>query len=125
MNMESLWEQTCTLLCQDMNLISYKTWVEGNMQPAEIRDDTMLISVKMDSMIPMLQKKYQIMIEKHLSESAGAPMRVRLLSKSDIEKTTVDPPPPDGNDPHLNPKYTLRTLWSAAATGLHTPLLWR
>ena len=110
MNMGSLWEQTCTLLCQDMNLISYKTWVEGNMQPAEIRDDTMLISVKMDSMIPMLQKKYQIMIEKHLSESAGTPMKVRLLSKSDIEKEIIDPPPPDDNDPHLNPKYTFENF---------------
>ncbi len=108
MNMESLWEQTCVLLAKDMNYVSYDTWVENNMVPTEIKDDTVIISMKMESMIPMIQKKYLGLIEKCLTESAGKPMKAMLLSKSQAEKMTVNPAEneKDENDPHLNPKYT-------------------
>ena len=55
MNIESLWEQTCALLSRDMPYVSYNTWVEGNMVPGILEDDTMYITVKMDRMISMIQ----------------------------------------------------------------------
>ena len=112
MNMESLWEQTCVLLAKDMNYVSYDTWVENNMVPTEIKDDTVIISMKMESMIPMIQKKYLGLIEKCLTESAGKPMKAMLVSKSQAEKMTVSPAEPDKdeNDPHLNPKYTFENF---------------
>ena len=107
MNIESLWEQTCALLAKDMNYVSYDTWVENNMVPTEIRDDTVIISIKMDSMIPMIQKKYLGLIEKCLSESAGQPMKAMLLSKTAADKIATDPDADKyDNDPHLSPKYT-------------------
>ena len=45
MNIEPLWEQTCALLAKDMNYVSYSTWVDGNMIPTEIRDDTLVIAM--------------------------------------------------------------------------------
>jgi len=112
MNMESLWEQTCVLLAKDMNYVSYDTWVENNMVPTEIKDDTVIISMKMESMIPMIQKKYLGLIEKCLTESAGKPMKAMLVSKSQAEKMTINPADPekDENDPHLNPKYTFENF---------------
>ena len=112
MNMESLWEQTCVLLAKDMNYVSYDTWVENNMVPTEIKDDTVIISMKMESMIPMIQKKYLGLIEKCLTESAGKPMKAMLVSKSQAEKMTINPAAPekDENDPHLNPKYTFENF---------------
>ena len=112
MNMESLWEQTCVLLAKDMNYVSYDTWVENNMVPTEIKDDTVIISMKMESMIPMIQKKYLGLIEKCLTESAGKPMKAMLLSKSQAEKMTVNTAEneKDENDPHLNPKYTFENF---------------
>ena len=112
MNMESLWEQTCVLLAKDMNYVSYDTWVENNMVPTEIKDDTVIISMKMESMIPMIQKKYLGLIEKCLTESAGKPMKAMLVSKSQAEKMTINPADPekDDTDPHLNPKYTFESF---------------
>ena len=81
MNIESLWEQTCALLSRDMPYVSYNTWVEGNMVPGILEDDTMLITVKMDRMISMIQSKYADLIEKRLSEAAGRPMKIVLLGK--------------------------------------------
>ena len=54
MNIESLWEQTCALLSRDMPYVSYNTWVEGNMVPGILEDDTMFMTVKMDRMISMI-----------------------------------------------------------------------
>ena len=110
MNIESLWEQTCVLLAKEMNYVSYDTWVSENMLPVDIQDDKVIISVKMESMIPMLQKKYGGLIEKCLSESAGTPMKAMLLSKSAVQRIITDPEPVDENDPHLNPKYTFENF---------------
>ena len=51
MNMESLWEKTCALLTQDMNYVSYSTWVEGNMYPFRLEEDRLYIGVKMERML--------------------------------------------------------------------------
>ena len=113
MNMESLWEQTCALLSRDMPYVSYSTWVDGNMVPGILEDDTLFIMVKMDRMISMIQNKYADLIEKRLSEVAGRPMKIILLSKTDMESRTHKQDmdlSPDDNDPHLNPKYTFESF---------------
>ncbi|MCR5565342.1 MAG: chromosomal replication initiator protein DnaA [Clostridiales bacterium] len=113
MNIESLWEQTCALLMRDMPYVSYSTWVEGNMVPGILEDDTLFITVKMDRMISMIKNKYTDLIEKHLSNVAGRPIRTVLLNKEEMqEKLSRDKTDhtPDDNDPHLNPKYTFESF---------------
>ena len=112
MNLEALWEQTCALLAKDMNYVSYSTWVDGNMVPSAIHEDEVIIGVKMEGMIPLIQKKYLKLIEKCLSETAGRPLRVTLLSKNAAEQMTtpVADPGHDENDPRLNPKYTFENF---------------
>jgi len=114
MNMEALWEQTCSMLSQDMNYVSYSTWVEGNMIPGELEENTMYIAVKMDRMIPMIQSKYSSLIEKRLSECAGQPIRIILLSREEMKARAAGGDPgkkvPDENDPRLNPKYTFESF---------------
>ncbi|MCR5297152.1 MAG: chromosomal replication initiator protein DnaA [Clostridiales bacterium] len=107
MNMASLWEQTCAVLSQKMNYVSYSTWVDGNMVPASIQEDTLLVSVKMGPMIPLIQKKYVPMIEESLTDIAGKPMKVRIVTKDELENP--DPVPVD-NAPRLNPKYTFESF---------------
>ena len=111
MNIESLWEQTCVLLSRDMPFVSYSTWVEGNMVPGILEDDTLFITVKM--MISMIQNKYASLIERRLSEVAGKPMQIVLLTKEEMEARTANNgsvKTQDDNDPHLNPKYTFDTF---------------
>ena len=113
MNMESLWDQTCALLSREMPYVSYSTWVDGNMVPGILEDDTLFITVKMERMIGMIQNKYAGMIEKKLSEAAGKPMRIILLNKEEMEARTSKNRPdeaPDSNDPRLNPKYTFESF---------------
>ena len=111
MNIESLWEQTCVLLSRDMPFVSYSTWVEGNMVPGILEDDTLFITVKM--MISMIQNKYASLIERRLSEVAGKPMQIVLLTKEEMEARTANNgsvKTQDDNDPHLNPKYTFESF---------------
>ena len=113
MNMESLWDQTCALLSREMPFVSYSTWVDGNMVPGILEDDTLFISVKMERMIGMIQNKYADLIEKKLSEAAGKPMRIMLLNKDEMEARiapTRKNVTPDDNDPRLNPKYTFESF---------------
>ena len=112
MNMESLWDQTCALLSREMPYVSYSTWVDGNMVPGILEDDVLFIAVKMERMITMIRNKYADLIEKKLSEVAGKPMSIMLLSKEELEERTKDSTEkkPDDNDPHLNPKYTFESF---------------
>ena len=57
MNMESLWDKTCALLSQDMPFVSYSTWIDGNMIPGLLENDTLYITVKMDRMISMIRER--------------------------------------------------------------------
>lgn len=113
MNMESLWDQTCALLSRDMPYVSYTTWVDGNMVPGTLENDTLFIMVKMDRMIPMIQNKYADLIEKRLTECAGRPIRIVMLDKEEMNKrlaSGTDNVKTDDNDPHLNPKYTFESF---------------
>ena len=108
MDLESLWKSACSMLENRMNYLAYSTWVQDNMYPVMMEEDTVIISAKMAPLIPMIQKKYLSEIEKCLSEADGKPHKALILSKEEAEsrrrKTTPDED--DSNDPHLNPKYT-------------------
>ncbi len=108
MDLESLWKSACSLLENRMNYLAYTTWVQDNMYPVLMEDSTVIISAKMEPLIPMIQKKYLSEIERCLSEADGKPLRALILSKEEAEmrrvKTTTGDT--DDTDPHLNPKYT-------------------
>ena len=113
MNMESLWDQTCALLSQEMNYVSYSTWIDGNMVPGKLEDDTLFIAVKMERMISMIQNKYSDLIQRKLAEVAGKQIRLVLLTKEEMKERMGNPEAPatpDDTDPHLNPKYTFESF---------------
>ena len=108
MDLESLWKSACALLEKRMTFLAYTTWIQGNMNPVSMEDDTVIISAQMDPMIPMIQKKYLSVIENCLTEADGKAHKALILSKEEAEerrrKTLQEPV--DDTDPHLNPKYT-------------------
>nr|AHF25657.1 chromosomal replication initiation protein [uncultured bacterium Contigcl_30] len=112
MDMELLWEKTCALLTQKMNYVSYKTWVEGNMTPVLIEENSLIISLKMEGMITMINKKYLALIEQCLSEAAGKPMKAVVMGKDAADQRIGDTGTgtEDENDPKLNPKYTFENF---------------
>ena len=112
MDLESLWKSACALLEKRMTFLAYTTWIQGNMNPVSMEDDTVIISAQMDPMIPMIQKKYLSVIENCLTEADGKAHKALILSKEEAEarrrKTLQEPA--DDTDPHLNPKYTFDSL---------------
>ena len=71
MDLESLWKSACSLLESRMNYLAYTTWIQDNMYPVTLENDTLIIGAKMEPLIPMIQKKYQTLIENCLSETVG------------------------------------------------------
>ncbi len=111
MNMDSLWNTTCALLMQNMAFVSYNTWVDGNLAPVEISGDTLILSVNLESMRATVQTKYGKIIEKCLTEAAGQPMKVEMLTRGELEeRRNKSRDGKDDNDPHLNPKYTFESF---------------
>nr|AHF26069.1 chromosomal replication initiator protein DnaA [uncultured bacterium Contigcl_1764b] len=113
MNMESLWERTCVLLSREMNYVSYSTWIDNNMVPGLLEDDTLFVAVKMDKMISMIQNKYADLIEKKLFETAGKTIRLVMLTKDEMREKLENGNSAlgqDDTDPHLNPKYTFESF---------------
>ena len=112
MDLESLWKSACSLLENRMNYLAYTTWVQDNMYPVMMENDTVIISAKMEPLIPMIQKKYLPEIEKCLSEADGAPHKALILSKEEAEarRKATSNESEDDTDPHLNPKYTFDTF---------------
>lgn len=112
MDLEPLWKNTCDLLKRQMNYVSYSTWVEENMTPVAVNENTVIISSKMETVVTMIQKKYQELIEKCLSETAAQPMKAQILGKSEADRLMegIVSKSEDDNDPHLNPRYTFDTF---------------
>ena len=111
MNMETLWDQTCALLAQEMPVVSYRTWVDGNMTPGLLEGDHLYVAVKMDLSIATMQSKYSALIDKCATEAAGKPIKVTLLTRNEMNARLdgKDTEPAD-TDPHLNPKYTFESF---------------
>ena len=85
MDLESLWTSACSLLENRMNYLAYTTWVKDNMFPVNMEGDTVIISAKMEPMIPMIQKKYLSVIENCLTEADGKPHRALILGKDEAD----------------------------------------
>ncbi|MBR3429952.1 MAG: chromosomal replication initiator protein DnaA [Clostridia bacterium] len=132
MDLESLWNSACSLLEQRMNYLAYSTWIKDNMLPVAMEGDTVILSAKMEPMIPMIQNKYLSVIEKSLTETEGKPLKALILGKEEAEhrRDHSNLSKKDDNDPHFNPKYTFdrfirgdsnRFAYAAAFAAAETP----
>ena len=68
-----------------MNYLAYSTWIKDNMLPVAMEGDTVILSAKMEPMIPMIQNKYLSVIEKSLTETEGKPLKALILGKEEAE----------------------------------------
>lgn len=113
MNMETLWDQTCALMAQEMPVVSYRTWVDGNLEPGTLEGDTLYVAVKMDLSIPTMKGKYSKLLNDCASKAAGTPVNVVLLPQKEMQSrqaTQKTKSSPEDTEPHLNPKYTFESF---------------
>ena len=109
MDMIELWERTCELLKSDMNDVSYRTWIEGNLVPVRLENDTLTLRIAMESMKVMVKNRYAPLIANCLLQVCGHRVNVVILTKDEIEddqkKNSMASSSGSDSLP-LNPKYT-------------------
>ncbi len=110
MDMHELWAKACELLKPEMNKVSYQTWIETNLTPKSLDGDVLTLLIAMENMKVMITNRYAPLIATCLSQAAGQPMNVEILTRAEIENKASRKPdapaaPADGSV-QLNPKYT-------------------
>lgn len=112
MTMRELWEKTCELLAENMNEVSYNTWIK-QLEPEMLEENVLTLRVAAGYLKSAISNKYSSLINASLTSVAGRPMQMRLVTESDLvqEPAPVHTPTPVtmGNMP-LNPKYTFDTF---------------
>ena len=113
MDMIELWERTCALLRSDMNDVSYRTWIEGNLTPVRLENDTLTLRIAMENMKVMVNNRYAPQIASCLLQVCGHRMNVVILTKDEIEgdqkKASAASNAVSDTLP-LNPKYTFESF---------------
>ena len=113
MDMGELWEKACMLLKGEMNEISYNTWIQSSLKPLALEGDCMVLCTSAEYMKSMISSRYATLITNALSEVAGRPMQVEILTRAEADKrqSKAEPEAPAGfASMSLNPKYTFDTF---------------
>lgn len=109
MDGNELWEKACALMRQEMNHVTYSTFIEGNLTPVKLEDDVLILRIAMEQMKTMLVNRYQPMIVTALTTAAGRRMSCEIRTEAEIKDTEK----PEVEKPgiiQLNPKYTFDTF---------------
>ena len=109
MDGNELWEKACALMRQEMNHVTYSTFIEGNLTPVKLEDDVLILRIAMEQMKTMLVNRYQPMIVTALTTAAGRRMSCESRTEAEIKETEK----PEAEKPgiiQLNPKYTFDTF---------------
>ncbi len=108
MNETAIWEKACGLLREDMNEVSYNTWIGSSLKPITLRGDTLYIESVTDFIRKTIVSRYTLLITNAVTQAAGRPLRVEFLTAQEAQAlfagVTADDMP---STPYaLNPKYT-------------------
>ena len=109
MDGNELWEKACALMRQEMNHVTYSTFIEGNLTPVKLEDDVLILRIAMEQMKTMLVNRNQPMIVTALTTAAGRRMSCEIRTEAEIKETEK----PEVEKPgiiQLNPKYTFDTF---------------
>lgn len=111
MNIMELWHSACRLLKEEMNEISYKTWIETALRPVEIEGDCLYIEVVTGYMKSMIMK-YEMLIQNAVTQAAGRSLRLEIMTpqESAARRAAHEAAQPGTVSMGLNPKYTFDTF---------------
>ncbi len=109
MDGRELWEKACVLIRQEMNNVTYSTFIEGNLTPVKLVDDVLILRIAMEPMKTMIVNRYQPMIITALTTAAGKRVTCDIRTEEEI----VESEKPEADIPgviQLNPRYTFDTF---------------
>ena len=112
MDMHELWDKTCEKLKAELNRASYQTWIETNLTPKALEGNVLTLIIALENMKVMITNRYAPLIATCLSQVAGQPMSVEILTKAEYENKDARKADTamDAGTVQLNPKYTFDTF---------------
>lgn len=98
----------------DMNEVSYDTWIQSSLKPALLRGDVLYIVTVTEFIRKTIVSRYNMLVTNAITQAAGRPLRPEFVTDQEMqlilieEGSKTNPPPP--NPGALNPKYTFGTF---------------
>ena len=115
MDISELWRQTLGLLEQEISQISFKTWIQGPIEPIKISGNTVVLKIEDSFIKDMVEKRYLSLIENTVKHIAGDEYKVNIIlgdeefigEKAPEEKQEK---PKSTFESNLNPKYVFNSF---------------
>ncbi|NLV59829.1 MAG: chromosomal replication initiator protein DnaA [Clostridiales bacterium] len=112
MNAEELWKSACRILKDEMNQVSYETWVVSALKPYAVIGNNLVIESVNSLMYETGVKRYLPQIETAVATAAGKALTVEVLNPGDLRTRAQElEARQSGNTlAMLNIKYTFDTF---------------
>jgi len=106
-----LWQKACDLLRADMAKVTYDTWIESPLKPVALDGDVFVLQAATVFFQQHITPRYAAAIENALSQAAGRPLHVKILTPKEAEAYSQAPDAVTAARPaFLNPKYTFESF---------------
>lgn len=112
MDTEALWQSACGMIRPEMGDVSYQTWIVAALKPVGIEGNVFFIEALSDFYRTFVEARYAVLIANSLTQAAGRPMELKLLTPQQAEEFRVGAAPAKASAAAsaLNPKYTFDTF---------------
>lgn len=111
-NAEELWKSTCRILKDELNSVSYETWIVSALKPYAVIGKTLMLESISPLMYETGVRRYLTQIETAVATASGQALSVEVLSAEVLQERTKElQAKQTGNAlAMLNPKYTFDTF---------------
>lgn len=112
MNANELWKSTCKILKDELNSVSYETWIVSALKPYGVIGNNLLVESISPLMYETGVRRYMPQIETAVATAAGKALVVEVLSAEELQRRAQElEAKQSGNTlAMLNPKYTFDTF---------------
>ena len=112
LNAEELWDGACKILKDELNHISYETWIVTALKPFAVIENTMMLESISPLMYDTGVRRYLPQIENAIATAAGKSLVVEILGMEDLKLRMKELKAKQTGDTlgMLNPKYTFDTF---------------
>ena len=112
MDKQMLWDRACALMHAEMTEVTFNTWIKSALRPLGLSGDQFFIEAVTDFYHSFVVPRYAVLIGNSLSEAAGRPISVQILTPAQADDYRNGGPPKEApvNDSSLDPKYTFDTF---------------
>jgi len=109
---QALWEQACALMRAEMTSVTFNTWIKAALRPLGCGEDQFFVEAVTDFYHQYVVPRYSVLIANALTQAAGRPMRVQILTPNQAKEYEegVTPAEKPQEASSLNPKYTFDTF---------------